>query len=302
MNKYIDLFLEYMQIERNFSKNTINIYTYEITKFNEFIKEKQIELIDIKKENIVDYLKTLDGYKDRTIHVKLVAIRCFYHFLAKDGYIKYNPAGDIDNMKLGRILPTVLTKEEIDMMIDSFNEDDLIELRNKTIMEVIYSSGIRVSELCDLKTNYVYLKEERMKVLGKGNKERIVFIGDRAAELISKYYKYVRPKLLKGKESPYLFVSNSGKQMDRAYIFGFIKKCAKICNINKNVSPHTLRHSFATHLLENDADLRTIQLLLGHSDISTTEIYTHVSKTKLKQVYTNFHPFAFKGEKKDEEI
>ncbi len=294
MDKYIDLFLEYMGIERNFSKNTINSYLHEITCFQDFVKK---DLISVTKDDIKEYLKTLDNYAERSRYIKLIAIKCFYHFLIKDGHIKSNPAYDIENIKIGKTLPVVLSVKEVDDMLDSLDEENIYELRNKAILELLYSSGIRVSELCDLKVNKVNLKEQVIRVVGKGDKERFTYIGLKTAVLLSKYYELSRPKLLKNGESPYLFLSNGGKQIDRAYILNFIKRCAKICNINKNISPHTLRHSFATHLLENDADLRTVQILLGHSDISTTEIYTHLSKNKLKDVYKKHHPFANKGEK-----
>ena len=298
MKNSLELFKEYMVIERNFSPATILSYSSVVERYLLFLNNKNIDVLKAKNTDILLFFKEKEHLAPRTVNIQINALKCFYHFLHKDGYIIDNPAKDLELAKIGRHLPDVLTEAEVNLMIESFDESKTFELRNKTILEVLYSAGLRVSELCNLKTNNVNLKEFQLRVVGKGDKERIAFIGDKAARLIAKYYEKSRPILLKGEESPYLFVSNGGKQLNRAYILDIIKKCAKICNINKNVHPHTFRHSFATHLLENDADLRSVQLLLGHADISTTEIYTHLSNTKLKDEYKKHHPFSIKKEEK----
>ncbi len=298
MRNSLELFMEYMIVERNFSEATIKQYSSSVKKFLEYIYENEFKLDEITKNDINDYLKTLSSLAPITLNLHINGLKSFFHFLYRDEYLEKDPAKDIELSKIGRHLPDVLTEEEVNLIINSFDEENIYELRNKTILEVLYSAGLRVSELCNLKTNNVNLKECQLRVVGKGDKERIAYIGSRAARLIEKYYDYSRPKLLKGEENQYLFVSNTGKQLTRAYILSTIKKYAKICNINKNVHPHTFRHSFATHLLENDADLRSVQLLLGHADISTTEIYTHLSNAKLKDEYKKHHPFSIKKEEK----
>ena len=287
-----------MIVERNFSKATIETYSSSVKALLNYLDEEELDLKEITKEDLNLYLKKLAHLSPVTLNLKLNGIKSFFHFLYRDELIGKDPAKDIELSKIGRHLPDVLTEEEVNTMLDSFDENNIYELRNKTILEVLYSAGLRVSELCNLKTNNINLKECQLRVLGKGDKERIAYIGAKAAKLIEKYYDLSRPKLLKGEENQFLFVSNSGEQLSRAYILTIIKKCAKICNINKNVHPHTFRHSFATHLLENDADLRSVQLLLGHADISTTEIYTHLSNSKLKDEYKKHHPFSIKKEEK----
>ena len=290
--------MEYMIVERNFSKATIETYSSSVKSLLNYFEEEEIQLNEVTKSDINEYIKSLSYLSPVTLNVRLNGIKSFFHFLYKDELIEKDPAKDIELSKVGRHLPDVLSIEEVNMMLDSFDEENIYDLRNKTVLEVLYSAGLRVSELCNLKTNNVNLKEYQLRVVGKGDKERIAYIGDKAAKLIGKYYDIARPKLLKGEENQFLFVSNTGEQLSRAYILTIIKKCAKICNINKNVHPHTFRHSFATHLLENDADLRSVQLLLGHADISTTEIYTHLSNSKLKDEYKKHHPFSIKKEEK----
>ena len=298
MKNSFDLYLEYMIVERNFSKATIETYSSSVRSLLEYLDEEEMELNEITKGDLNEYLKKLSHLSPVTLNLRLNGIKSFFHFLHRDGLIEKDPAKDIELSKVGRHLPDVLTEEEVNKMLESFDEDNIYDLRNKTVLEVLYSAGLRVSELCNLKTNNVNLKEFQLRVVGKGDKERIAYIGEKAAKLIEKYYDIARSKLLKGEENQFLFVSNSGEQLSRAYILTIIKKCAKICNINKNVHPHTFRHSFATHLLENDADLRSVQLLLGHADISTTEIYTHLSNSKLKDEYKKHHPFSIKKEEK----
>ena len=298
MINFLELFNEYMIIERNFSKATIETYSSTIKRYLVYLDEIDMEIEEVTTDDINDYLKTLSNLSPVTLNLRLNAFKSFFHFLYRDEYIESNPAKDLELSRIGRHLPDVLTELEIYKLLNSFNEDNPYELRNKTIIEVLYSAGLRVSELCNLKTNNVNLKEYQLRVVGKGDKERIAYIGDKAAKLIEKYYDFSRNKILKGQENQYLFVSNNGKQLTRAYILSFIKKYAKICKISKNVHPHTLRHSFATHILENGADLRSVQLLLGHADISTTEIYTHLSNSKLKDEYLKHHPFAIKKEDK----
>lgn len=225
----------------------------------------------------------------RTLARSLAAIRQFYNYIASIENIS-NPTVKIETPHFQKALPDFLSIEEIDRLFASIREDDLYQLRDKAIFELLYSAGLRISEAVELKVIDVDLKNKFLKVLGKGNKERIVPIGDEAKRLIEKYLNDSRPIILGNRVSEYLFISKKGGMLNRKSVWRLLKGYAKMVDIRKNITPHTLRHSFATHLLERGADLRAVQELLGHVDISTTQIYTHLARKQLQEIHKRFHP------------
>lgn len=295
MNEFKDViedFLDYLLIDKKYSSNTIESYRHDLARYYQFNMEHHIGLHDIKKENIKQYLKALKEAKmsDKSISRNISSIRTFYKFLLVEKIILNNPIELIELPKTKKSLPNVLSIEEVDRLLDIAVVDPFTS-RNKAMLELMYATGLRVSELVNLKVKDIDLEEALVKTMGKGNKERVIPIGDYALHAIEHYLTYDRDQLLKRRINDSLFLNNHGNQLTRQGFFKILKKLAKEKEITTNFSPHTLRHSFATHLLNGGADLRSIQELLGHSDISTTQIYTHVSNELLKENYKN-HPHA----------
>lgn len=294
MNKIdtlINHFVEYLLIDKKYSENTIKSYQNDLKKYQNFFKNKNIEMIN--EENIKEYLKYLktENNEAKTISHNISTLRSFYKFLLIEKKINKNPMEWIEIPKIKKSLPKTLSFEEINKLLD-IKLNDNYSYRNKAMLELMYSSGLRVSELVNVKIHDIDSESCIIRVMGKGSKERIVPLGDYAIKYIDIYLKEYRNKLIKKEYNDYLFLNNHGKKMTRQGFFKIIKNLAKQQNIKTEFSPHTLRHSFATHLLDGGADLRSIQEMLGHSDISTTQIYTHVSKELLKENYNNFHPHA----------
>ncbi len=289
---YIDDFLDYLLIDKKYSSNTIESYKRDLEKFYLFNQSKNIKIRSITKETMRDYLKYLKNQNmdDRSISRNISCIRTFYKFLLLEKVIVNNPSEFIELPKLKKSLPTVLSVEEVDKLLN-IEVIDAYSARNKAMLELMYATGLRVSELISLKLTDVDLNEAIVKTMGKGSKERIIPLGDYAIKALDEYIYGYRASLMKNKVNDYLFLNNHGNKLTRQGFFKMIKKLAKEKKIETNFSPHTLRHSFATHLLDSGADLRSIQELLGHSDISTTQIYTHVSNELLKENYKN-HPHA----------
>lgn len=287
----INKFIEYLIIDKKYSENTIKAYNNDLKKFKNFVKSKTINNID--ENNIKDYLKYLNKQNNdtKTISHNISTLRSFYKFLLIEKKVNKNPMEYIELPKTKKTLPKTLSIEEIDKLLD-INLTDAFSFRNKAMLELMYSSGLRVSELINVKIHDIDISNCIIRIMGKGSKERIVPLGDYAIRYIELYIKEYREKLIKRELNDYLFLNNHGKKMTRQGFFKILKAIAKEKNIKTEFSPHTLRHSFATHLLNGGADLRSIQEMLGHSDISTTQIYTHVSKEKLKENYNNFHPHA----------
>lgn len=288
----IEDFLDYLLIDKKYSPNTIESYRHDLEHYYQYQKEQGIPLQKIKKEDIKQYLKVLKNAKmsDKSISRNISSIRTFYKFLLVEKIITRNPIELIELPKTKKSLPNVLSVEEVDKLLDIAVVDSFSS-RNKAMLELMYASGLRVSELINLKVKDIDLEEALVKTMGKGNKERVIPIGDYALHAIENYLTYDREQLLKRRINDYLFLNNHGNALTRQGFFKILKKLAKEKGIETNFSPHTLRHSFATHLLNGGADLRSIQELLGHSDISTTQIYTHVSNELLKENYQN-HPHA----------
>lgn len=290
IDTYIDEFIEYLIIDKKYSENTIKSYNNDLNKFKNYNK-KTINNID--ETDIKNYIKYLNKENNdtKTISHNISTLRSFYKFLLIEKKVKKNPMEYIELPKTKKSLPKTLSIEEIDKLLD-INLTDSFSCRNKAMLELMYSSGLRVSELINVKIHDIDTSNCIIRIMGKGSKERIVPLGDYAIRYIELYQKEHREKLIKKEMNDYLFLNNHGKKMTRQGFFKILKQIAKEKNIKTEFSPHTLRHSFATHLLNGGADLRSIQEMLGHSDISTTQIYTHVSKEKLKENYNNFHPHA----------
>lgn len=296
MTNYLIEYEMYITTELGLSKNTCDNYLKDNEDYLKYLMKYRnvCDPKDISANDIRSYLVTLKrkNLTSSSISRKLSSIKSFHSFLVKFHYSNQNVAKTITNPKKEKKLPTVLSLEEVDALLATFNESTPLELRNKTMVELTYSCGLRVSELINLKLSSIHIQMGIIDVVGKGTKERIVPIGNKASELIKRYLEFGRPKLASPKINDYLFLNHNGEQMTRQMFFIIIRDKAKEANITKAISPHKLRHSFATHLLERGLDLRLIQELLGHSDISTTEIYTHINSTKIKDVFENSHPHA----------
>ncbi len=287
----IDRFLNYLLIDKKYSKNTFLSYKNELHHFLEFCKKEKKDLSDITKEDLRKYLNVLQKKysSDKTISHHITTLRSFYKFLLIEKVVTENPVSLIELPKQRKSLPKALSLEEIDTLLD-IKVTDKYSARNKAMLELLYASGLRVSELVNVKVGDIDFTSDTIRTLGKGSKERIIPLGEYAIASLKLYYENFRDGFCIKGPTEYFFLNNHGEQMTRVGFFKLLKKLAKEKGIQKEFSPHTLRHSFATHLLDYGADLRSIQELLGHSSISTTQIYTHVSKEKIRKNYEEFHP------------
>ena len=298
-------FSYYLTGEKMLSNNTTAGYETDLIKYCEYLKANRnvFEVGDVRKEDIEAYLALLkkNGFTATSISRKLTAIKKFHAFCLNEypRDVKDDPSKLISFSKKETHLPEVLSVEEIDLLINSIDTTTEVGVRNKAILEVLYSTGMRISELTELKLAQIHLNQKYLIALGKGNKERICHLGDEAVIALRKYISEVRIKHLHV-PTDLCFLNYQGTHLSRNYIFKYIKELAKKANINKEISPHTIRHSFATHLLENDVSLRMVQEMLGHENISTTQIYTHIENERLKEVYMNAHPMSEKNRKENE--
>ena len=288
----IEKYIDYLKYEKKLSENTINSYKNDLDCFKDFFKK------DLTKINLDDMHKYLDhlnkeNKKATTVAHNITVINSFYSFLINENIIATNPCTNIISPKLAKKLPNYLTEEEVDKLLN-IPLKTAYDYRNKAMLELLYATGIRVSELINLKFVNLELQDDFIRVMGKGSKERIIPMSNISKKYLIEYIEIYRKTLLKSKDSEYLFINNQGNVISRVGFFKIIKKLCLENNISKNVSPHILRHSFATHLLAHGADLRVIQELLGHSDISTTHIYAHLINDKLKKDYEEFHPHSHK--------
>jgi|YelNatPaOPRAMG01_1025707.scaffolds.fasta_scaffold02995_14 integrase/recombinase XerD len=296
MRDKLEDFLFYLRFEKNLSSNTLEAYKRDLEHFISFLQGEKKNLKDFNREDWQKYLSTLyKEYKIKSIARKISAIRTFLRFLIREGYFSKNYGSIILTPKIPIYLPEVLDEKEIDSILDLPDPSSPLGIRNQAILETLYGTGIRVSELVNLNLYNVNLKEKYIRCFGKGEKERIVPLGDYASESIEKYIKvrdYFKPI-----DNNALFLNKKGYRITRQGVWYIIKVYSKILGLSKKVSPHTFRHTFATHLLMNGADIRIVQELLGHSDISTTQIYTHVVSSKLHEVYRKAHPLVRRQEK-----
>ncbi len=283
-------YLDYLKYECKYANNTIDSYKYELKEYQIYFKNHN--LLNINTDELKDYIrKTTKNNKTTSISHKITVIKSFYNFLLNDELISKNPCMSLKMPKKDKLLPIYLTIEEINKLLD-IKLDNLYNYRDKAILELLYATGIRISELVKLKISNIDFKEDLIRVMGKGSKERIIPITDEAKSYLDKYIYDYRPIMIKNNNTEYVFVNRYGKPLSRQSVFKFIKlECLKK-SIKKDISPHTIRHTFATHLLQNGADLRVIQELLGHSDITTTQIYAHLINEQLKKDYEEYHPHS----------
>ena len=290
-------FIHFLMVEKGLAKNTIVSYERDLKSYIKYFRnvEQLKSFNDVERIHIIHFLGHLkeQGKSSRTLARHVASIRAFHQFLLRERVTDHDPSVHIETPKLERTLPKVLNLEEVETLLDSPDTKDHYGIRDKAMLELLYATGIRVSELIGLQTGDVHLTMGFVRCIGKGNKERIIPIGKTALEALEHYVNNGRSYFIsKNNHDNALFLNHHGKQLTRQGFWKILKKLAQGAGIEKELTPHTLRHSFATHLLENGADIRAVQEMLGHSDISTTQIYTHVTKTRLKDVYSKFHPRA----------
>jgi integrase/recombinase XerD len=287
----IDNFIDVLWLEKGLSKNTLSAYRHDISSFSDWYKG--VSLLEVERVDLLDYLsqRLKDGYSSRSTARSLSSLRAFYSHITVKHNLKENPTSRVDSPKLGRSLPKTLSEDEVEKLISSPDVEDYIGLRDRAMLELIYACGLRVSELISLDMLNLNLRQGVIRVIGKGEKERLVPMGEEALDWVQRYINKGRPYLLKeDNKVSELFLSKRGKSMTRQTFWYRIKEYANKASINKDLSPHTLRHAFATHLINHGADLRTVQLLLGHSSLSTTQIYTEVARHRMKELHNEHHP------------
>ena len=290
-------FIHFLIVEKGLAKNTIVSYERDLKSYIKYFRnvEQLKSFNEVERIHIIHFLGHLkeQGKSSRTLARHVASIRAFHQFLLRERVSDHDPSVHIETPKLERTLPKVLNLEEVETLLDSPDAKDHYGIRDKAMLELLYATGIRVSELIGLQTGDVHLTMGFVRCIGKGNKERIIPIGKTALAALEHYVNNGRSHFISKKNHDHaLFLNHHGKQLTRQGFWKILKKLARDAGIEKDLTPHTLRHSFATHLLENGADIRAVQEMLGHSDISTTQIYTHVTKTRLKDVYSKFHPRA----------
>ncbi|PKQ62260.1 site-specific tyrosine recombinase XerD [Labilibaculum filiforme] len=291
----IENFKTYLTLEKNLSKNSVDAYINDITKLTTFFREKNMEVApeEVILQHLKDFVAWINdaGTSPRTQARVISGIKAFFKYLLLEEIIEKNPTALLEAPKIGRKLPDTLTTDEIDILVKAVDMNKAEGQRNRAILETLYSCGLRVSELIDLRVSNLHFRMGFIKIHGKGNKERLIPIGKKAKKEIKIYLKSYRGKLNIDKESEdILFLNRRGRKLSRVMIFTIIKNLSKKVGLKKNVSPHTFRHSFASHLVEGGADLRAVQEMLGHESILTTEIYTHLDREYLKETIKNFHP------------
>ena len=294
MNVFLKEYLTILKLEKNLSDNTTSSYKNDLTSFFKFLSGYKItDPSEIKTDHIRKFFNSLKdiGLTSSSAARYFSSLKGFFSYLFKNNYITMNPMEKLSAPKLSKNLPSVLTIEEVDKILSKPDTNDKFGLRDKSLLEVFYACGLRVSELINLKLSFLYFNEEIIRVFGKGSKERLVPIGQSAIKWTETYIKFSRPLLVKGiKSENYLYLNSRGSKLSRMGIWKIVDKYSKEAGITKEVHPHTFRHSFATHLLEGGADLRAVQEMLGHADISTTQIYTHIDREYIKQEHKQFHP------------
>ncbi|SQF97301.1 Site-specific tyrosine recombinase XerD [Paucimonas lemoignei] len=288
----IDRFLDALWLEKGLSDNTRDAYRSDLALFNGWLQEQGLALINVGRDAILDHLawRVDKAYKPRSTARFLSGVRGFYRYLLREKLIAIDPTLQVDMPQLGRPLPKSLSEADVDALLAAPDLSEAIGQRDKAMLEVLYACGLRVTELISLTLEQVNLRQGVLRVMGKGSKERLVPMGEEAIVWIERYMRGARDELLGGRPSDVLFPSQRGEQMTRQTFWHRIKHQAMAAGISKSLSPHTLRHAFATHLLNHGADLRVVQMLLGHSDLSTTQIYTHVARARLQDLHSKHHP------------
>lgn len=290
---WIESFRDYLNLEVGNSPLTVADYARDVRRIAQYAKSRGVtEPADITEEHVRDFVYELkdSGFAATSIRRQISALRTYFRFLVSEGYCSANPCERIESPKSWKKLPEVLTVEEVEALLASPNTDEPLAWRDIALIEVAYGTGVRVSELVGLKVNDLWFEDGLVRVFGKGSKERLVPIGRRAVGTASVYSREIRPLLDRGKTKGIFFLNGKGTPLSRVGAWSIIKRCAERAGIKKNVSPHTLRHTFATHILEGGADLRAVQEMLGHADLSTTQLYTHIDREYLRSVHKQYHP------------
>ena len=293
-NQLLDQFINQLRVERGLSTNTIVAYSHDLISFFDFLTQKGLSPVHISQEDLSSFIaENNTRLSPRSMARCLVSIRMFYRFLVSEGNIESNPARLLGIPKVYQHLPDVLSRDEVDSLLKQPNINTALGKRDKAILEILYATGLRVTELIGLKMHNINLEVGSIRTIGKGSKERIIPMGSKAIDSLKDYLSNSRPSFLKkdlAKAGSYIFLNSRGGHITRQGLWKIIKKYALMAGITKSVTPHTVRHSFATHLLEGGADLRSVQIMLGHADISTTQIYTHVARERLKEIHEKYHP------------
>lgn len=290
--RLIDQFLDATWLESGLSANTLSAYRSDLEAFETYLAKQKITLDDAGRADLLNYLaaNVRAGLSARSSARRLSTLRRFYRYLLREGLISIDPTSDVRSPALGRPLPKAITESSVEKLLSAPDGDSTLAIRDRAMLETMYASGLRVSELVDLQLHQLDLTTGLVRVTGKGGKERIVPLGDEATERLREYLTQGRPDLLGAHSSSAVFVTRRGKPMTRQAFWQLIKRYAMKADIESNLSPHSLRHAFATHLLNHGADLRSVQMLLGHSDLSTTQIYTHVARARLQSLHSQHHP------------
>ncbi|GAM09371.1 tyrosine recombinase XerD [Geobacter sp. OR-1] len=294
MNQYLDLFLGYLTVEKGLSRNTLEAYSHDVGRYIDYLCTRcginePSGITPLQVSGFLALLKS-SGLAPPSRARVLSSVRMFHKFLMIEGYAEVNPASLIEAPKTLRLLPEVLSPAEVEALLSAPKTESALDLRDRAMLELLYATGLRVSELVSLKLQNLNLQAGYLMTMGKGNKERVVPMGESARRSLEHYLLSCRAQVDKRSGSEYLFISRLGDRMSRQAFWNLIKKRALEAGIVKNISPHTLRHSFASHLLENGADLRSVQLMLGHADLSSTQIYTHITRERLKRLHAEHHP------------
>ncbi|HUJ82964.1 MAG TPA: site-specific tyrosine recombinase XerD [Candidatus Acidoferrales bacterium] len=294
MEAHVRTFLNSLRVEKGLAENTLQAYRRDIEKFSAFARQRKLTTNTVQRGDIVDFLGSLyrKGLDSRSVARHLVTIRNFFRFALMEGHVDDDPAATIESPKFRQSLPEFLSVEEVDRLLQQPDTNSTTGIRDRAMIELMYSCGLRVSELCGLRVADLQREEGCLRCIGKGNKERLVPVGRQALEMVQRYLREARPKLLREGSSPFLFLGQTGQGINRVAFWKLLRDYGRKAGLRKSLTPHMLRHSFATHLLDRGADLRSVQMMLGHSDISTTQIYTHVVEERLKQVYKAHHPRA----------
>ncbi len=286
----IDAFLDVLWMERGLSRNTMAAYGTDLAGFATWLNRIDEGLVTAHREHLLNYLATFTGSPPRSTARRLSTLRRFYQYQVREARIAEDPTSQVESPRLGRPLPGSLSEREVEALLNAPDVGKPLGMRDRTMLEVLYATGLRVSELVALTFAQVSLRQGVLRVIGKGNKERLVPFGEEAGDWLRRHIREARPELMRGRVSNALFPTNRGAAMTRQAFWYLIRRYAREAGIHKRLSPHTLRHAFATHLLNHGADLRVVQMLLGHSDISTTQIYTHVARERLRELHAEHHP------------
>jgi integrase/recombinase XerD len=288
----IEQFLDAQWMERGLSENTLAAYRNDLNGLAAWLSGRGGGLVSARREHLLDYLseRVINGARPRTTARLLSSLRRFYRYLVREGRLSGDPTVRIDTPRIGRPLPDSLSEEEVEILLDAPAVAEALGLRDRAMLELLYACGLRVSELVNLTMEQIDLTQGVVRLMGKGSKERLVPLGEEAADWLQRYIAQSRPELAAGASARALFITRRGKAMTRQAFWYRLRHYAVKSGINKALSPHTLRHAFATHLLNHGADLRVVQMLLGHSDLSTTQIYTHVARERLKELHARHHP------------